>query len=139
MIRAFITWKTRIICDLLLLLCRNISTTNALYCTYTNIEYMKLLSSVTKIIKKTFLMYLPITLQTVKNVQITIDYYNYNKYICIYFFQPDNFNKNLFPNSIKSRCHILVTFPSHLKKFCSILRFCTEKVELRFFVTCFTK
>ena len=51
MIRAYITWKTKIVCDLLLLLCRKISTNAVLHSRY-NIKYMKLLSSVTKIIKK---------------------------------------------------------------------------------------
>ena len=57
---------------------------------YTNIEYMKLLSSVTKIIKKNILMYLPITLQTVKNVQFTIEYYNYTIINICLFFRIDN-------------------------------------------------
>ena len=33
----------------------------------------------------------------------------------------------------KSRCHILVTFPSHLKKLRSILRFWLEKLNCGFF------
>ena len=33
----------------------------------------------------------------------------------------------------KCRCHILVTFPSHLKKLCSILRFWLEKCNCGFF------
>ena len=33
----------------------------------------------------------------------------------------------------KSRCNILVSFPSHLKKLCSILRFWLEKLNCGFF------
>ena len=33
----------------------------------------------------------------------------------------------------KSRCNILVSFPSHLKKLCFILRFWLEKLNCRFF------
>ena len=47
-------------------------------------------------------MYLPITLQTVKNVQFTIEYYNYTIINICLFFRIDNFNKNLFPNSMEN-------------------------------------
>ena len=39
----------------------------------------------------------------------------------------------IFPNSIESRCYILVSLPSHLKKLRSILRFWLEKLNCGFF------